>query len=263
MQLPAPLHRDQTQVSIQSRELSDPHAYSMVAPIKANSPLKEEEDQEDIVWPLRPSAALSPCRTERRSRSSSEPSVKRTSMHTSIGQWMASRSSSRHTSSTGSSATRVGSTSPDGKPSRDFIKSLPSELPDTRPAPVRPTTEDAQCDFARRLTTEPAAKRMPVPEHITALPTIETRPSPAKVAFLTVQRFIRSLQEVPCQPVAPKDFVGEKDDVEGQPIVAFTPGKGVYMAFATLAILTIMVALDSTALSVALPACDIDVLIRL
>ena len=45
----------------------------------------------------------------------------------------------------------------------------------------------------------------------------------------------------------------EKKDLEGEPAVVFTPGRGVYMAFTVLAILTIMVALDSTALSVALP----------
>ena len=35
--------------------------------------------------------------------------------------------------------------------------------------------------------------------------------------------------------------------------VTYKPGKWLYMAFATLAVLTIMVALDATALSVALP----------
>ena len=102
----------------------------------------------------------------------------------------------------------------------------------------------------RGETPSPSDEEISKPEYdeLTALPTISSKPGPLCAAVGAVQGTIRNLQDAPTQKLQtnPKD-------PEGEPIMVFKPGKGVYMAFAVLANLTIMVALDSTALSVALP----------
>lgn len=204
MKLHPPLRRDPTEASIGSRELSDPHAYSMIyPPMPSHSSSIEEEDD---LWPLKPGPAIK------------KPSVDRSSGRSSV-------SHRRRPSSAPSSLTQVGSP--------EAYTSLGGDTP---------VISDE----------EPFGKKESNYQELTALPTIDTKPGPLGIVVGAVQGTIRNLQEVPAQQSSVKG-----NDAEGQPIVVFTPGKGVYMAFGVLANLTIMVALDSTALSVALPVSSI------
>ena len=247
MKLRSRLTREQTQASIQSRELSDPHAYSMSFPdVDVPSLGDEHRDREDNdLWPLRSSSNMPPYPTDGRPRNYSVPRAPRSSMVSfprrsavDFPPWLLSnlRSSFRQFSYT----------PPDEAVNRlSFQKGTSVE-----------DDESESVDDAHYVLDPPSRSGRALGE-LTALPTMQPNSNPAKAMFFRLRTMVRKLQEVPAQPHS-ADAVRERtrtgrDDIEGQPVLVFTPGKGVYMAFTTLAILTIMVALDSTALSVALP----------
>ena len=243
MKLHPPLHRDQTATTIGSRDLSDPQAYSMIySPLSTPTPNPRPGILLNETWPLRPSAVMQPSNDSRQPRSFSlGPGRRNSNIDSSKSRSIPVR---RRSSSANTSKNRVNSTSPSGNSS----KSGSLEKGPFVPPPNSPTLSRPQYLSNDNVYITPELEGQPPFQDVTALPTIQSKPGPFKMVFGAIGRLIRNLQEVPPQPCkVEKGSDGEK------PVVVFTPGKGVYMAFATLANLTVMVALDSTALSVALP----------
>lgn len=233
MKLHPPLHRDATDASIQSRDLSDPHAYSMTFPPPPHPEPRQESPpdlDDDELWPLRPRATTRSGYSRRRDYADFSSRRSSSQNH--------SVPSHHHSSSVSSSVTRVASRTPSAEKLAEFSDSTPT------------TSEERLSRKLENAGFDSQGKRNTQLQDMTALPTIPSKAGPVRTVFRAGEAWIRKLQEVPEQPCQYKP-----SDIEGEPVFVFTPGRGVYMAFTCLAILTIMVALDSTALSVALPVC--------